>query len=245
MKQIAIIGASSGIGRRVAEEFARMGWKVAVAARREAPLRELRDMYPDNVVYHTIDVNSPDAVERFYHLIELNNGIDILLLASGVGFQNPDLDLAKEMKILQTNVMGFTRIVTAAYKYFRDTCNNAPGRIAAITSVASTKGIGTAAAYSASKRFQRTYLDAIEQLAHRQAAKVKITDIRPGFISTPLLDAEKDYPLQMSLDYATPLIVHAILAGKRVATIDWRWRLITALWSTIPQPLWARMPVGL
>lgn len=243
MKQIAIIGASSGIGRRVAEEFASMGWKVAVAARREEPLKQLQKQYPDNIVYETFDVNSPDAVKRFYRLIERNNGIDILLMASGVGFQNPDLDLPKEMNMLQTNVLGFARIVTAAYKYFAATRNNAPGRIAAITSVASTKGIGTAAAYSASKRFQRTYLDALEQLACRQKVNVRFTDIRPGFIRTPLLDADKDYPLMMSLDYAVPQIVHAILAGKRTATIDWRWRLITALWSTLPQRVWARMPV--
>lgn len=245
MKQIAIIGASSGLGMMVAEEFATLGWKVAVAARREEPLRELQRRYPDRIVYTTLDVTSPDAVERFYRLIELNNGIDVLLMASGVGFSNPALELTQEVRTLETNVVGFARIVSAAYKYFRDTRNNAPGRIAAITSVASTKGIGVAASYSASKRFQRTYLDALEQLSHRQHVNVEFTDIRPGFIRTPLLDPEKDYPLIMSVDYAAPQIVHAILAGRRTATIDWRWRIISALWATIPTRLWTRIPVGL
>ncbi len=244
MKQIAIIGASSGLGQRVAADFASMGWKVAVAARREEPLRELKERFPDNVVYTTLDVTKPDAVERFYHLIELNNGIDVLLMASGIGFQNPALDLTQEVRTLETNVVGFARIVSAAYKYFRDTRNNRPGRIAAITSVASIKGIGVAAAYSASKRFQRTYLDALEQLAARQRVNVKFTDIRPGFIRTPLLDPDKDYPLMMSVDYAAPQIVHAILAGRRTATIDWRWRLISALWATLPTRVWTRIPVG-
>lgn len=245
MKKIAIIGASSGLGFKVAEEFASMGWRVAVAARRKEPLQRLQKRFPDNVVWETIDVTRDDAVERFYRLIERNNGIDTLLIAAGTGFTNPTLEPAKEVTTLQTNVTGFARIAAAAYRYFAATRNNAPGRIAAITSVAGTKGIGVAASYSASKRFQRTYLDALEQLAHRRGDNIRFTDIRPGFIRTPLLDPDKDYPLIMSEEYAVPLIVHAILAGRRVATVDWRWRLITALWSTIPRAAWVRMPIGI
>ena len=66
MKQIAIIGASSGIGLKVAEEFAAMGWHVAAAARRKEPLKQIKERFPDNVVYETIDVTADDAVERFY-----------------------------------------------------------------------------------------------------------------------------------------------------------------------------------
>ena len=65
MKRIAIIGASSGLGRRIAADFARMGWKVAAAARREEPLRSLRDEYPENIVYKTIDITLDSATERF------------------------------------------------------------------------------------------------------------------------------------------------------------------------------------
>lgn len=245
MKQIAIIGASSGLGLGVAEEFALMGWKVAVAARREEPLRKLRERFPDNVVYTRLDVTADDAVERFHHLIELNNGVDVVLMASGVGFTNPDLEPTRETAMLRTNVVGFARIVGAAYRYFAQTRNNAPGRIAAITSLARTKGIGVAAAYSASKRFQSTYLDALDQLARRRHDNIRFTDIRPGFISTPLLDPAKNYPMLMSVEYAVPQIVHAILAGKRVSTVDWRWRLIEALWATLPRSVWVRMPVGI
>lgn len=244
MKQIAIIGASSGLGMRVAEIFAQSGWKVAVAARREEPLRKLQQRFPDNVVYHTVDVTANDAVERFYHLLELNNGADIILLASGVGFSNPHLELQKEVNILETNVVGFTRIMTAAYKYFRDTRNEStPGRIAAITSIAGTKGAGAMAAYSASKRYQRTYIDALEQLARRQVVNVEFTDIRPGFIRTALLDAAKKYPMEMNVDNAAMQIVYAILKGKRVATIDWRWRIVAGLWSLLPQRLWKNIPI--
>ena len=245
MAKIVIVGASSGLGLRIATDFASWGWQVGVAARRTAPLEELAKQFPDRVNFAQIDVTATDAVERFNDLVE-KNGMDVLLMAAGVGFQNADLEIQKEISMLETNVVGFARIVSAAYKFFAATRGGyAPGRIAAITSVAGTKGIGVAAAYSASKRFQQTYLQALEQLAHNQDANVKFTDIRPGFIRTDLLDSSQDYPMLMTVDYAAPLIEHAILSGKRIATVDWRWRMLTAAWRLIPDRLWPKIPVKL
>lgn len=89
MKRIVIIGASSGLGYAITQQFASMGWKIGIAARRETPLQELQSQYPDNIVYSTIDITSDDAIDKFNKLIELNGGMDILLLASGIGKQNP------------------------------------------------------------------------------------------------------------------------------------------------------------
>ena len=226
MKSICIIGASSGLGHRVAEDFARAGLRVAVAARREQPLRELQEKYPDNVVYKTIDITLPDAVERFNDLLEAAGDVETVLVASGVGFQNPELDISREVTTLETNV------VTA-------------GQIAAITSVAGTKGLGVAASYSASKRFQRNYLSALRQLATRRGDNIVITDVRPGFIRTPLLDADKNYPMLMTVDYVAPMIELAILKRRRVATVDWRWRLLDAAWVAIPTSWWERVDISL
>ncbi len=238
MKKIVIIGASSGLGRRVAEDFARLGWRVGIAARREEPLRELKERFPGQIAYHTIDVTLPDAVARFQYLIELVDGMDVLLFASGVGFQDPELNDANITRTLETNVVGFARIIAEAYKYFKRTANVTPGQIAAITSVAGTKGIGIAASYSSSKRFQQMFLNSLDQLAHQQHVNVKFTDIRPGFIRTPLLNDSIHYPMLMTVDEAAPLIEDAILKQKRVATIDWRWRIVNGLWRTIPQCIW-------
>ena len=171
--------------------------------------------------------------------------MDILLFASGIGFQDPELKDSTLTDTLQTNVVGFARIIAAAYKYFRDTANLHPGQIAAITSVAGTKGIGVAAAYSSSKRFQQMFINSLEQLAYRQQVNVKFTDIRPGFVRTPILNNDKDYPMIMSVDYAAPLIEKAILKRKRVAVIDSRWLIVNTLWRMIPQCLWKHISLGL
>ena len=74
---------------RVATDFARLGWRVGIAARREEPLKALKEKYPDRVEYLTIDVTTQDAVERFYKLIELIDGMDYLLYADRMRLEKP------------------------------------------------------------------------------------------------------------------------------------------------------------
>lgn len=229
------------MGMRVATDFARLGWRVGIAARREDRLKDIKALYPDRVEYMAIDVAAPDAVEKFYNLIELIDGMDYLLYAAGCGWFNPALDDARDDETIDVNVKGFTKIITAAYKYYRDTANLYRGHIAAITSVAGMKGIGVSATYSASKRYQWTFLQAIDQLAHQQHVNVSVTDLRPGFVDTPLLGAHKNYPMEMSVDYVAPRLETAMLRGKRVAYIDSRWAVVTALWRMVPDSLWRRI----
>lgn len=245
MKKIIIIGASSGLGARIATDFARGGWRVGIAARRDDRLQQIKELYPDNIATKTIDVTAPDAARRFTELIELCDGMDVLLFAAGTGFNDPDLDPSHVRDTLQTNVTGFAEILTAAYRYFRDTANVHQGQIAAITSVAGVKTLGVAAAYSASKAFQQRFINCLEQLAYRRQVNIEFTDIRPGFIRTPLLQEGKDYPMIMSVDYAAPLIERAILRRRRVAYIDYRWNVVARLMSVIPQRLWRHLSLEL
>lgn len=238
-RHIIIIGASSGLGRQVAIDFARRGWKVGIAARRKERLEEIADLFPDRITVQQIDVNSPEAPDLLLSLIAKCGGMDTLLYAAGVGYQDPQLNEQIIDTTLMTNAVGFARLTTAAYKYLRD--RHKGGRIAAITSIAGTKGMGIAAAYSATKRFEQTYLEALCQLSHTEHAGVGITDIRPGFIRTDLLAADRRYPMEMTVEKVAPKIVKAIIRGRRVATIDWRWRIVVGLWRLIPRPLWQRM----
>lgn len=237
-KRLIIIGASSGLGSQIAMDMWRAGWEVAIAARREDRLKEISEASGGKIIYKTIDVAADDATERFYDLIEERGGMDLFIYAAGYGKTDPELNTQTITDTLKVNVLGFSRIVADAYKYYRATANRHPGRIAVITSIAATKGIGVWSAYSSSKRYQQTFINALEQLAFRQQVNVRFTDIRPGFVRTDLLDASKQYPMEMPVDYAARRIELAILRGKRVAVIDSRWAVVTALWKAIPQRLW-------
>lgn len=239
MKKVVIMGASSGIGLRVAEAFASRGVKVGIAARHTTTMRALKEKYPDFVEYMSIDVTHRDAPSKLEELIGMIGGMDIYFHVAGIGYENLSLDPEREVEIIQTNAGGFARMISAAYRWFRD--NNVRGQIAAVTSVAGTNGIGRLSAYSSSKKCAQTYLVALEQLAHAEGARISFTDIRPGWIKTPLLLPGHKYPMEMTLDYALPGIIRAIVRKERVAVIDWRWNLLVGLWRMVPDRLWVRM----
>lgn len=238
-KRIIIIGATSGIGRKVAEVYITQGWKVGVAGRRAEELEALRKQAPDQVFTQVIDVTQPDSPEHLQALIKQVGGMDVFLLSSGIGKQNHDLEPEAELKTAATNVDGFIRMVTTAYHFF---VRQGYGHLAAISSIAGTKGLGAAAAYSATKRFQNTYLDAMDQLARMNKLNITFTDIRPGFVATPLLKDDR-YPLLMDVTDVAEEIVQAIEKKKRIAIIDWKYRILVFFWRMIPHWLWVRLPV--
>lgn len=244
MKKIVIMGATSGIGRKVAEKLASEGMRVGIAGRNVEAMREMQQKYPGMIVYSRIDVTQDDAPTHLHDLIRRLGGMDVYLHVSGIGFTNDELDPTRELATMNTNVTGFTRMVGAAFRYFRDE-RAGFGQIAAVTSVAGTNGIGTLAAYSASKRFQQTYLRALNQLSNRMKLHIRFTDIRPGWIRTPLLDANRSYPMLMKLPYAADKVVEAVRRRRRVAVVDWRWNILVGLWRLIPNALWVRLPFSI
>lgn len=239
MKKIVIMGASSGIGLRVAEEFASRGIKVGLAARHTEAMRKLKQKYPDTVEYMSIDITHANSPHLLGELIEKIGGMDIYFHVAGIGYENLSLDPQREVDIISTNAGAFARMLSTVYRYFRDKGIN--GRIAAVTSVAGTNGIGRLSAYSASKKCAQTYMVALEQLANAEKARIRFTDIRPGWIRTPLLLPDVKYPMEMDLDYAVPLIIRAIVKAPRVAYIDARWEILASLWQCVPDALWTRM----
>ena len=166
--------------------------------------------------------------------------MDVFLLSAGIGKQNAALQSGIELATAETNVLGFIRMVDTAYAYFRE---KGGGHLAVISSIAGTKGLGAAPAYSATKRFQNTYIEALAQLARMQRLNIHFTDIRPGFVDTDLLGDDKKYPLLMSPSKVATSIIRAIERRKPVCTIDIRYRILVFFWRLIPRFLWERLPV--
>ena len=165
MQKAIIIGATSGIGQEVARILVQQGWHIGIAGRRKEALHALQTTAPDRIVTEQLDVTEETATLHLHNLIEKLGGMDLFFLSSGVGHQNRDLQPDIELNTARTNVEGFTRMVTAAFNYFKE---KGSGHIAVISSIAGTKGLGVAPAYSATKRFQNTYIEALAQLARMQ-----------------------------------------------------------------------------
>lgn len=238
--RVVIIGASSGMGLEVAKLFIARGYQVGVAARREDRLQTLKQEAPDRVVTATIDVTTDDAPERLRDLIGQLGGMDLFFYSSGIGKQNRTLTPDIELATVNTNGLGFTRMIGEAYRYFAE---RGEGHIAAITSIAGTKGLGPAPSYSATKAFQNVYLQALEQQANARGLKIRFTDIRPGFVNTDLLNDNFRYPMMLSPEKVSRQIVKAIDNKRHVMVIDWRYAILTALWRRLPRPLWRLLKI--
>lgn len=240
MPNVVIIGASSGMGQEVAKLLLAEGYTLGVAARRSDRLQALQQLAPDRVVTATIDVTADDAASRLRALIDELGGMDLFFYASGIGKQNRELAPDIELDTVNTNGMGFTRMIGEAYRYFAE---KGKGHIAAITSIAGTKGLGPAPSYSATKAMQNVYLQALEQQANARGLKIRFTDIRPGFVDTDLLSGDFHYPMMLKPDKVARQIVKAIHNKRHVVVIDWKYAILTALWRRLPRVLWRHLKI--
>jgi len=238
-----VMGATSGIGLEVAKVLAARGWRVGIAGRRQELLLQLQEQHTNIVATERIDVTKADAPELLQRLINDTGGMDLYFHSSGIGYQNTQLDMQRELATVETNALGMTRMVGAAFHYFEARPQQSRSQLAVISSIAGTKGLGAAPAYSATKRFTSHYLEALTQLCHiRHLRHISIHDIRPGFVRTPLI-SDANYPLQLRACKVAAQIVQGLEKGRTVITIDWRYRLLVFFWRLIPRWLWVRLRI--
>lgn len=239
-KKAIITGATSAIAVELCRYFIRDGWQLGLAVRNTRKLASMLGEDMKNVLVEQIDVTDEDSPSKLMALTQRLGGMDLYFHIPGVGWQNPDLEPEKELLTVNTNALGFTRMVGEAYRYF---AQKGRGYIVVISSIAGTKGLGTAPAYSATKAFDNLYIQSLEQLANMQHLNIRFTDIRPGFVATPLLGDGKKYPLLMTPQYVAKRIYRAVIKQKHVAVIDWRYAILVFLWRLIPNFLWRRLKI--
>ena len=243
-KRIIIMGATSGLGRGVAERFMEAGWIVGVAGRNVQALNELKQKHQERVFTAVIDILSADAPERLHELISQTGGMDIYLHCSGIlRADDESMPIEDEVLTAETNAVGFTRMVSAAYKYFEAT--KRPGRLVAISSIAGIRGLESLPAYSASKAYDSTLLEALRQRSRRDSLPLKIVDIKPGWTRTPLLNSGRKYLLEMESESVIRGIFKATLHARRSAIIGLRWKILTFFERIVPGWIYERIHLDL
>ena len=189
-KKIWITGASSGIGKALAEKFALEGWKVAVSARR----KEILDVMAknENISSYPLDVTNQDQInDSFTRIISEFGGIDLCIFSSGTY----DPKLEKEINIeqnkfvMETNFFGVLYCIKAVEKYFKD---KKKGHISIVSSVAAYRGLPNSSGYGPSK----AALTNLSESLYFDFKKyhVRISLISPGFIKTALTD-KNEFPM--------------------------------------------------
>lgn len=237
-KKAIIVGASSGMGRELCRILVRHDWAVGITGRRENLLNEIQSEAAGQVFYRAFDIRDMSKTAKsLRELIRELGGLDLLVLSSGTGFLNEELDPEPEFQTIYTNVTAFTDIMTFAYGYFE---KHQPGHIMAITSVGALRGNPAAPAYNASKAYQSNYLEALRLKSRKGGHRITITDIRPGFVETDMARGDRIFWMA-SPEKAASLIYRAVRRKKRVAYVTRRWRILAVLLKLLPRAFYEKV----
>jgi len=188
-KTIFITGGASGIGRAVAVKFGREGWFVGLADVNEAGMRETAAMLPaSKSSIHKLDVRDREAWDSAPAACATASGgrIDAVFNNAGIplGGNLIENNTGEIERCLDINLKGVLFGAQAAHPYLKA---SAPG--SCLLNTASAAGIyGTpgAAVYSATKFGVRAITECLD--AEWAPDEIKVCDLMPGFIDTPLID---------------------------------------------------------
>lgn len=238
MRKAIIVGASSGIGRELAGIMSGNGWGVGLAARRTELLKEsAQDLKGDSWV-KTLDLAEPEkAMADLEELIEEMGGVDLIVINSGVGFHNRKLKWVHEINTINVNVIGFCAMINVAYRYFE---GRGSGHIVGISSIAALRGARLVPAYNASKAFMSNYMEGLRVRAAHAGLAIAVTDVRPGFVDTPMTEGQKGMFWVAPVEKATRQIYRAIERRSKKIYVTRRWRLAAWLFTCLPDWLYAR-----
>lgn len=238
MKKIMIIGATSGIGRGLAEQYAQEDCLIGITGRRENLLKDICALDKDKLFYQVCDItHTKNCISSLETLVREMGGMDILIICAGTGEVNPELSYQLEEPTLLTNVVGFTNIADWGFRYFEQ---QKSGHLVAISSVGGTRGSGVAPAYNASKAYQINYMEGLRQKATKLRYPIYTTDIRPGFVDTAMAKGEGLFWIT-PVDKAVKQIKKAIHKKKKVAYISRRWKYVAVLFRHLPSAIYCRM----
>lgn len=231
-KKAVIIGATSGIGRALAEELHRRGYTLGLTGRRVERLEELKNKLGNRVYTQFMDVvQTTKAIKYLEELLSRMNGMDLIVLNAGVSNFRGSAQWKTEKRVIDVNIRGFAALNNFAFNYFE---KQGSGQIVGVSSVASLFGYGLSSAYNASKAFVNIYLQGYRQRANHSDADITITNIIPGFVESEMTRGKEGMFWVGEQEKSARQMADAIEAGRSRAYITKRWVLIGWLLKLVP-----------
>lgn len=214
--KVLITGASSGIGRDMAREFANRNYDLILVARNIERLNELKTQlevkYKVNVKVISMDLAKKENCVKLY---EENRKIDILINNAGFGvfgeFINTDLE--KELNLIKTNIIA-VHILTKLY--LKDMVEKNSGKILNVSSIAGSMPGPLMCAYYSSKAYVLRLSEGIREELNKINSKVRISVLQPGPVDTNFNNVAgvKFNLSSKSSEYVAKYAVKKFLKGK-------------------------------
>ncbi len=236
--EVAVVtGAGGGIGRALCHALAAAGCRLGLVNRTAGKLDVLaKELKPTGTALsaHAVDVRDAEALTAALSAIESDLGpVDLLIHNAGVAHVTraaaPDLDDFEEM--LRVNYLGGVHAIAAVLPGM---IARGHGRIVAISSLNSHRGMAWSAGYSASKAAISTYLESLRPALRRRG--ILVTTAFLGFVDTPMTRAMPlGFPVwMMSPERAAKHIVRAIVHGRRELYAPWHEALGASILRYLP-----------
>ena len=247
MQNIVIVGATSAIAKEVARIHARRGDNLFLLARDEQVLttlaQDLSIRGAHRVEHQTFDATRFEdhaaTVDAISNAIAAAQGrTDVVLIAHGTlpNQQRCQEDATETLRELNTNALSTVSLLT---EWANRMASQGSGTIAVITSVAGDRGRQSNYVYGAAKKMVSTFLQGLRSRLHPHG--VRVLDIKPGFVDTPMTAAFNKGPLWAQPERVAQGIVKAIDRRKHEVYLPWFWRGIMGLIRAIPEGIFKRM----
>ncbi len=235
---VLITGASSGIGRALAHEYASLGSTLYLVARTPEPLEKVTKechMLGANAYAKAADVTDATAMAVVINEIEQRVPLDLVIANAGGGDTQPTgAPLAPFAdKIFATNIDGTMATIHPAIEAMR---TRRGGHIVIMSSLAGYLPLKASPAYSAAKAALRVYGNALRD--DLKPDGIKVTVITPGFVQTPATDgAPHPLPFLVSAESAARKIRIGVQNRKHTIAFPWPLVLLTRLAQLLPKRL--------
>ncbi len=249
--QVALItGAGSGLGRELARVLSAQGMAVAALDKNPQGLVTLsEELTAQNrkVAWEVADVTDAAALESQVALLEGRLGpIDLLIANAGIGMETSALSLkaADITSLVQVNLLGVANSVAAVLPGM---LQRRRGHLAAISSLASFRGLPRMFGYCASKAGVNALLEGLR--VEVKPHNIAVTTICPGWIRTPMNATMKETVPLMEVNEAARRIANALRRRRRFYAFPrgtvWQLRLLRWLPAPISDWLVARSVANL
>ncbi|WP_440465221.1 SDR family oxidoreductase [Psychrobacter sp. ASPA161_6] len=240
-KTILITGASSGLGEGMARLFAKLGYNLAICARRtdrlESLKSELMAAYPNiRVEYRVLDVSDYDAVFEVFDAFAADfGGIDRVVVNAGVG-ESRRIGKGRfetNRRTAEINFISALAQCEAAMGIFR--AQNS-GHLVVISSMSAMRGLPRhLTTYGATKAGLAHLAEGIRADMLLTKLPIKVSTIYPGYIRTEINENAKPLPFEVDVDTGTKAMVAAIEAGVQEACVpSLPWSMVSHAMKHLP-----------
>lgn len=245
-KNIIITGASSGLGKGMAIQFAKMGRNLGLCARRFERLEELKQelvaINPDIAVsIKTLDVDDHDAVFETFNAFKQEMGqIDRVIVNAGMG-KGASVGSGYFYANKQTAITNFVSALAqceAAVDIFRE---QNFGHLVTISSISAVRGFRRAlTVYAATKAAITSLTEGIR--IDLMKTPIKVSTVHPGFIRSEINEKVKSAPFMVDTETGCKAIIAAIeKEGANSFVPTWPWAVMHRLMRIAPLSMLAKM----